>query len=125
MSSTSWLSTPSTPGNTSTNLRRDHFPASSAALSSPSSPQTPANMSSTSWLSTPSTPGNTSTNLRRGHFPASPDLSVTDEASLASYLSNYRAWESTLPSPVQEDAASQVVGSATLWRPHSTLSQSG
>ena len=34
--------------------------------------------------------GNTSTNLRRDHFPASPDLSVTDEASLASYLSNYR-----------------------------------
>ena len=52
--------------------------------------------------------GNASTNLRRDHFPASPDLSLTDETSLASYLSNYRAWESTLPSPVQEDATSQV-----------------
>ena len=97
--------------------------ASSPALSPQNSPQTPANMSSTSWLSTPSTPGtsnltlvllitsitgNTSTNLRRDHFPASPDLSLTDETSLASYLSNYRAWESTLPSPVQEDATSQV-----------------
>jgi len=99
--------------------------ASSPALSPPNSPQTPANMSSTSWLSTPSTPGNTSTNLRRDHFPASPDLSLTDETSLASYLSNYRAWESTLPSPVQEDATSQGVGSAMLWRPHSTISHSG
>ena len=56
------------------------------------------------------TSGNTSTNLRRDHFPASPDFSLTDETSLASYLSNYRAWESTLPSPVQEDATSQVKG---------------
>jgi len=99
--------------------------ASSPAISPPNSPQTPANMSSTSWLSTPSTPGNTSTNLRRDHFPASPDLSLTDETSLASYLSNYRAWESTLPSPVQEDATSQGVGSAMLWRPHSTIAHSG
>ena len=62
------------------------------------------------------TSGNASTNLRRDHFPASPDLSLTDETSLASYLSNYRAWESTLPSPVQEDATSQVKGQKSLIR---------
>jgi len=85
-------------------------PASSPSSPiSPATSLTPMNLSSQSWLSpSPSTP------LARRGAPSPGALS--DEASLASYLADYRAWETSRANTSLDDSGSQASNSLLLWR---------